>query len=190
MRLFALLLAIPSFVFAGQGDTISLGDDLFRLQQSSGLMVGTTIEARAHIMPGSNNGSDIGRANLRFGTIYVSTLNATASVLPPGSTEYIQSRNTLQSDSIFYVSSASVDGQAWLARTSGQVVIGQGVDSMPPVRLLNLVDQAPFLMFKDTSQLQPSSYTIFTGGSIGDHRSLCIIDETTSITRLVIEGAS
>ena len=40
------------------------------------------------------------------------------------STNYIQLRGTLQSGATFYVSSASVDGQALLSRTSGNVGIG------------------------------------------------------------------
>ena len=123
MRFILLFLFLCPNLYSYQGDVFSLGDDLYRLRRSSGLMIGTTIEARADIRPSQDNGSNLGTASIRFGQLFVSTLNATAFVLPGGSTNYIQNINTLQSDSIFYVSSASIDGQALFNRISGNTGI-------------------------------------------------------------------
>lgn len=111
MMIFMLLiLGLCQPTYAANGDTISLGDDLFRLRPSSGLMVGTTIEARRDIVPGVAGGSSIGSSTLPFGQLFVATANITYAVLPGGSTGYIQNSNSLQPGSTFYVASGTIVG--------------------------------------------------------------------------------
>ena len=57
-----------------------------------------------------------------------------ASALIGGATSYIQNSASLQASSTFYVSSASVDGQTLLSRTSGNV----GISSSTPVYALGV----------------------------------------------------
>src|SRR3990167_5944842 len=156
----------PLSVWAAQGDVTSLGDDLFRLRLSSGLMVGTTIEARAGVMPDRNNGSDIGTAALRFGQLFVSTLNATNSVLPAGSTSYIQNRNTLQSGTTAYPSSITANN----LNIGGTFTVNQTTASIS-----TLISSSQTI----TSQMTVSSASIST-----------LIGSSASITNLTIDQST
>jgi len=83
------------------------------------------------------------------------------NVLQGNATSYIQNSNSLQSSSVFYVSSASVDGQTILARTSGNVGIGTA-NPLNPLEMWNSM----FPQIVITPNVNNSTASImFVGGS-------------------------
>src|SRR3990167_11282968 len=87
------------------------------------------------------------------------------NVLKGGATSYIQNSNSLQSGSTFYVSSASVDGQTILARTSGNV----GIGTATPQSKLSFGGTEPFIGMATTDGADTSVLKIGGGGAGADY---------------------
>ena|SRR3990167_2913129 len=79
--------------------------------------------------------------------------------------DYIQLRDTLQSGATFYVSSASVDGQTILARTSGNV----GIGTATPQSKLSFGGTEPFIGMATTDGADTSVLKIGGGGAGADY---------------------
>jgi len=162
-----ILLLFSCSLYAAQGDTTSLGDDVFRVRKGSFTYVADKLEVGDQIYPTTDNTTELGSSTLRFSNVHATTFTGSGSgitningaiielPLPAGGTNYINVTNTLQSSSTFYVSSGSVQNglhvlgslKAENLTTRGNV----GIGTTSPDALLHVFNTAGFPVIKASS---------------------------------------